>query len=416
MPAMKRKNWVIVILTLCILPASYCGYRIYRHMHAPVRKIHPAETILPFQPNITIHDQELRGYLLLTPFEKFKKKSHGKLVIMDMNGKIYFQKMVNQPAYDFRQWKINGKIYYTYIVNDPKAHHFRGVNLANGHAVILDSAMNELKQVHLKPFGDITVGNHQDLDLHEFILLGENHYIAIANYEKSVHNIPDSLHPSPYVKVGAPLIEEVENDSLVWHWDGSEYPEFFGASTENNKYADTSKVQDYLHINSLFLDPVDGNLICSFRGSNQVIKIRRRDGKVLWRLGGLKSDFPLTLEQTFLRQHSVTLTDNNKTLLMIDNGDTTLRKSSRILEFKLDEQHKKITSFKATAIPDTACLFMGLVTKEKDDYFLGAGTDMYVLQMNQKTGKKRFQMFMNQISYRAYKVDSIYGLEKGKPQ
>ncbi len=393
----------------------YVGYRVYRHFfHHGQRTAHHDDVEVPFEFKIKVCDTSLKGYLLLAPFEQKKVKTHGKIMILGLDGVVYYEKMLGQTAYDFRQWQLGGKVYYTYIVNDPKAQHIFGTRIPAGYAVILDSALNELKEVHLLPHGSITTNEGQGLDLHEFLMRSEDDYYVMADYKKSVHNIPDSIPSSSNIKIGAPVIQEIRDNSVVWQWDASNFPEFYGTSTEHNHYTDTTKVQDYLHINSLFIDPMDSNLICSFRCANQVVKIDRRSGKILWRLGGKNSDFVLADDQKFYRQHNVTVTEDGRKLLMLDNGDTILRKSSRILELDIDQKTRKIMSYSTFPIKDTPCLFMGNVEKEGDDYFISGGLGMVVLDYNYITGKKRFEAWLNQATYRAYKVEKIFGLEQKK--
>jgi arylsulfate sulfotransferase len=370
-----------------------------------------AGKIVPYSYKVNAHDKSLKGYLLTAPYELFKW-NRGQLVIMDLDGHIYLQKQIPGAAYDFRQWKINGKVYYSYIINDTTAYHIKRIALTAGHVVLLDAALNEIKQLHLIPHDDIVINKNQSLDLHDIILFSENHYIAIASYEKKVANIPSSLNASPDVKVAADIIQEVDNDKVTWQWDATKYPEFYTTSTEKNHFRDTAMTQDYLHINSLCLDPRDGNLICSFRSNDQVVKINRHTGNIMWRLGGKNSDFPLTDSMVFQRQHHATLIDNNKTLLILDNGDSTKRKTSRVLEFTLDEKHKKVTAFSSFTIPAPYNQYMGSVTKRNGHYFIGGGTGKYVLEIDPKTGKKGFDYTTNQLSYRDYWVESIYGFEK----
>src|SRR5207245_11514768 len=75
---------------------------------------------------------------------------------------------------------------------------------------------------------------------------------------------------------------------------------------------------DYFHLNSLDLD-ADGNLLVSARNTSTIYKIDRKSGKVLWRLGGMKSDFAVEPAASFGFQHDVrrrpdgtiTIFDNN---------------------------------------------------------------------------------------------------------
>ncbi len=404
---MKSKIATIAIFVFMVLPVSCVLIRECRHKHALrfVRKV------IPYDYRVHAHNKALKGYVLTAPYQLFKW-NRGQLLIMDLDGRIFVQKQTPGSISDFRQWDINGKHYYTYMINDTDAYHIKRIALTTGHGVLLDSAFNELRQMHLISHDDIVVNNKQELDMHDFILLSPDHYIAIATYEKKVTNIPAGIKHVANLKIAANIIQEVENGKVIWQWDATHYPEFYAASTEKNRYCDTYMTQDYLHINSMILDPRDSNLICSFRSTDQVVKINRHNGDIMWRLGGKNSDFPLTDSQVFQRQHHATLTDNNQTLLLLDNGDSSKRKTSRVLEFKLDEKNKKVKAFSSFTIPARYNQFMGSVAKKNGHYFIGGGTGKYVIEVDPKTGDKGFDLNSNQLSYRAYWVESIYGLEK----
>ncbi len=405
---MKSKIATIAILVFMILPVSFalisrCNEK--REGNDGVKATPPDVKVLS-------HDPKLKGYVLSAPYTLLKWNK-GQLLITDLDGNAIAERNAPGAVYDFRQWKIKGKVYYTYMINDTNAFHIRRIALTAGYAVLLDAALNEIKQMHLLPHNDIVLDNRQELDMHDFILLSENHYIACASYEKKVNNIPGNLKPDKNLKVAANIIQEVENGKVIWQWDATQYPEFYTTSSEKNIYISAVMTQDYLHINSMIIDPRDSNLICSFRSTDQVVKINRHTGNIMWRLGGKNSDFPLKDSMVFQRQHHATLSDNNKTLLLLDNGDSTKRKISRVLEFGLDEKHKKIISFKAFTIPAPYNQYMGSVSKQNGHYFIGGGTGKYALEVDPKTGTKGYESRNEKLSYRQYLVESIYGLEKG---
>jgi hypothetical protein len=178
---------------------------------------------------------------------------------------------------------------------------------------------------------------------------------------------------------------------------------FYANTVEGNIFSDSVTGQDYMHMNSMFIDPRDGNLICSMRNQDQVIKISRQTGAVIWRLGGKNSDFTLSPEQVFLRQHHATLVDNNQTLLIFDDGEATQRPLSRIVEFKLDEARKTVTGFTSFIIPEPFTEAMGSVQKMGDEYFIGGGTANYMLEVNYVTGKKIMEFKGTESTYRAFK-------------
>ena len=281
------------------------------------------------------------------------------------------QKRTAGAAMNFKRWVINGQVRYTWAVYDVHSYIIPVINQLTAYAVIADENLNEIKRVTLLPYKSVSVDKKEGIDVHDFILLADNHYITITYYQRTVTNLPASLTPSGYAQVVSPVIQEINNDQVTWQWDGSEHAEFYTTSVEGNSFGITATPQDYMHMNSIIIDPRDNNFICSFRNLNQVLKIDHATGDIMWRLGGNNSDFPLTDDQKFLRQHNATLVDNNQTLLIFDNGEATERPYTRIVEFQLDETNKKVNGFKSFNVPEDFTQFMGSVQKIKSHYFIG---------------------------------------------
>jgi arylsulfate sulfotransferase len=330
-------------------------------------------------------------------------KTDGKLFFLDQRGSIKREVSVGTDVENLQKWNINGQVRYTYF-------HSEGISTLDGttgtelgYEMVCDSSLNILDSVKLLSFGNIDANLQNKLDVHEFILLGDKHYIYETYYKELPLNIPDSLHPAAGVKVAACIIQEALNGEVVFQWDGSQYPELYSASQENNNFSDTSTLLDYMHLNSICVDSLDNNLVVSFRNLNEIVKLNRQTGQIMWRLGGNHSDFPLTQDQVFLRQHYPRLIENDQTLIVLDNGHDSLRAYSRILEFQLNESTKTINSFKAFTIPDNFIQFAGSVKKEGNEYFIGGGSANYSLQVNYVTGQELMRMSLKYPSYRALK-------------
>ena len=397
------------------------GYAIYRNLKITKNENDVADKLkeqtpkaVDYECKINVADSSQKGYILLDAYDGAPNYSAGFLIITDFSGRQIFKKRIDRPVGNFRQWHIGNKVYYSYSTDDTEAYHNKKSpsHLSNGHTVILDSALQFVQEVHLVPHDDINRDNKNDLDPHDFIMLGENHFITLANSEKHVDNIPAALHPAANVKVQACIIQEVADGKVLWQWDATHYPELYTTSTESNNFSTDTVFQDYAHFNALIIDPRDSNLLISFRSLNQVIKISRKTGDIIWRLGGKNSDFPLSGNQKFIHQHGIVLIDDNRTLMMLDNGDFKKRPYSRVLEFKLDEKNKKILSFSAYKIPHLFDPAQGNIAKIRDRYLIDGGIGNYLLLVDPKTNKYEMEMKENLPSYRAYKVDSLYGLEK----
>lgn len=327
----------------------------------------------------------------------------GKLMVLDKKGKKIWEKNMPGASIDFRKWQVNGKVRYTYMEID-RTVGTPPLGIWPTTAVVLNESYQEIKRLRLLPFNSRLSSDPTVLDGHDIIFLDDNHYITLAYFEKAVNNIPASLNPVANCKVVAAIIQEVINDQVVWEWESTNFPELYSSSVEGNVFSNGNVMHDYIHMNSMYVDPTDGNLICSNRNSNQILKISRTDGGILWRLGGTDSNFPMTGDMKFLRQHHATLTDNNQTLLLYDNGHITERPFSRVLEFRLNEATKTINGFKAFKVPQNIfSQFMASVQKRGDTYFIGAGSEPKILEVNYITNQINFQMQLTDLSYRAYK-------------
>ncbi len=337
-------------------------------------------------------------------FEAFNNTTNnvGTLAILNQNGYVLKEKSINSRVDDFQKWIINGQTEYSYLMA-PAPYTTGGPATEEGYDVITDSNFNELSEAKFLSPGDIDNADDDRLDVHDFILLGANHYMAISDQIESPANVPDSLHPSPKLKVTACIIQEVNNGQVVFQWDGTDFPELYSSSVENNDFSDSVDVMDYMHMNSICIDSTDNNIICSMRNLNEIIKINRVTGAIMWRLGGPYSDFPLTSDELFLRQHYVRFTDNNQTLIFVDNGQITLRPYSRILEFQLDENARQINRFRFFDVPDNFIEYAGSVKKMNGNYFIGAGSGNYTLQVNYTTNQVYLRMNQLYSSYRALK-------------
>ena len=133
------------------------------------------------------------------------------------------------------------------------------------------------------------------------------------------------------------VIQEIGADkSLVWEWDG----------WDHNPISDTivdltlPRV-DYEHCNAVEQDH-DGNILLSERTLDQITKIDRQTGAVIWKLGGKANEFTFTNDAGFLYQHDIRRLANGN-ITIFDNGRAPLRDYSRAVEYEIDEVGKVIT-------------------------------------------------------------------------
>jgi len=152
---------------------------------------------------------------------------------------------------------------------------------------------------------------HHDIDL------DKNGNIMVLVYDKRVVDLSS---------VGGNRNDTVKGDGVlilnhqgkkVWQWSV-----FDVMDPLDDKKILKSK-NDWLHANSLFEDK-DGNFILSFRNISQVWKINRKSGKIIWKLGGIDSDFKIDDEAVFCGQHNVRENALGE-IVMLDNGNQRFR-------------------------------------------------------------------------------------------
>jgi arylsulfate sulfotransferase len=344
-------------------------------------------------------EPSFRTEILYAPYTADMKK--GWLIILSEQGDTLGKKELTSAGVDFRRWVVNRDVRYSYLEYN-SANKIDKVDHLPGNIVILDKNLNKVNKLSLVPANGRTAADPNGLDGHDFILLGDDHYIAMAYYVENSKNVPVGLNPDPGAKVVTAVVQEVKTGEVVWEWDGGKYAEFYTSSMEGNKFNTSAAPHDYMHMTGMLLDPADNNIIISMRNLDQVIKINRGTGKIMWRLGGKNSDFPLSADRIFTRQSHISFADENETLVVFDNGSSS-RQYSRIMEYKLDEVAKKVESFKSFTIPAGYISNMGSVQKKDSSYFIGGGTMPKIWEINLKTGLVQWEIYTGGASARAYK-------------
>jgi hypothetical protein len=199
---------------------------------------------------------------------------------------------------------------------------------SGAHQVLLDSNFQEVSRLS-------TVGLVQT-DIHDFLILPNGNRVFMS-YEPAVHDLTAfGLAVDESVKDS--IFQEVTPDQQVlfqWNsWDHMQY--------DHSVYAFNQR--DYAHGNSIALDH-DEHWLWSSRGLSQVMRIHRTTGEVMWRLGGIASDFTFVNDpyNGFCGQHTASRLDNGH-VLIFDNSRTCLPElqgsrpaQSRAVEYALDE-------------------------------------------------------------------------------
>lgn len=351
------------------------------------------------------------------------------LVKLRTDGEIAFYKDA-ATSYDFKPVRVDGFSGYTYLQSSKT--NIQPLITAKGgylhsRAVVLDDQYREIDEVaSLLDAQNNPIG--QPLENHDFMVLGPNHYLVSSYVPKRVRNLPDSVPHSAFgTRVLASVLQEIRDGKLVWQWDSTEHPELYGMSVESNDYFnETLAWNDYVHFNSMCLDPQDGNLVCSFRHLDAVLKLDRKTGEILWILGGKGDQFGLSEEQKFSRQHFANFTEDHK-LVLFDNAVNVITSDypkeyvgaatgiSRAMRFELDEKNKRLIAVDSFSVDGQKSTAMGSarqLTDQPGDVFLiswgmRATTNALFSEIDFTNRQVLFEAVYNNPGpvYRVYKSD-----------
>jgi hypothetical protein len=133
------------------------------------------------------------------------------------------------------------------------------------------------------------------------------------------------------VKCG--VIQELDaNKIVVFEWHSKDHYSF---DDVDSTFLNDPSTVDWTHFNSIEED-TDGNLLLSVRHFDEITKIDRQTGNIIWRLGGKRSSFTFPNDpQMFRGQHEARRIANGN-ITMLDNGGLNPLHPVQAKEYALD--------------------------------------------------------------------------------
>lgn len=348
-------------------------------------------------------DGTAAGSIFLAPFDITaasgayqstpNSQSHsGPLVVDDRGEPVWFLPLGSTTAMDVRVQTYLGRPVLTW---------YEGTVLGaeGGSWVIFDPTYHEVARVQ--------AGKGRHGDLHDLQLTPEGTALITIYREIATPAVP---------RLVTGIVQEVDVASgrVLFEWRSNEH---VGVDESYMPQVAPAGNVDYFHLNSIDVD-TDGNLLLSARNTSTIYKVDRKSGEVLWRLGGMKSDFAVDPAASFAYQHDVRRRPDG-TITIFDNnaavpGAQTL---SRGLRIKLDMK-KMHASFVAEYLAPTArtTWAMGDVQQLEDGgVFIGWGTDGSFTELGPDGSVRLDARFANgSVSYRAFRFD-LDAQPKGRP-
>jgi hypothetical protein len=277
------------------------------------------------------------------------------ILMMDRSGApLYYRTWPQQSVEDFQQVTLpSGSIRYTCTIGQFSP---GGWTLGVDH--VMDQQFNDVADYKLPAYAQ-----HGELDAeaHDFLLLDTGHYVGLSYVQRTVDLSQINPAWSNQAEVMHAVVQEVKDGNVLVEWDSANVPSLYTDSVDGNAYTSTA-VSDYIHLNSMDIDPTDGNIVLSLRHTNSILKVNRTTGAIVWTLGGKEDMFGLTTDQVFSHQHHVRVHADGS-ITVFDNGNGLHQ--TRVLQFTLDQTNHQVTSFNVIATRPTAdpqTTFMGSVT------------------------------------------------------
>jgi hypothetical protein len=136
-----------------------------------------------------------------------------------------------------------------------------------------------------------------------------------------------------------------ENFNLIYTWNSANHFNILDGN-EKSSYVDFTEEQiDYVHANAICVDS-DTSFLISNRHMDEITKVDRRTGEIIWRLGGKNNQFTfINDELRFSHQHSIRSLGNGH-FLLFDNGNLHNSQISSSVEYVINETEKTATLVK----------------------------------------------------------------------
>jgi len=177
-------------------------------------------------------------------------------------------------------------------------------------------------------------------DLHEIRILENGHYLLMGKKFRTVDMSLVIEGGDPEATIEDYLVQEFDpHGNLVFEWATRPHYEI----ADLNSAVDlTISSIDVTNLNAIEVES-DTSLLLSMAHQDEITKIDRRTGEVIWRLGGRNNQFKMiNSTRPFTRQHDVRRLPNGN-ITVFDNGTFSDPGYARAVEYEIDENAMTVT-------------------------------------------------------------------------
>jgi hypothetical protein len=348
-----------------------------------VRHFHSRPDLRPPRLRVLHPAESSDDYLFLAPSSGPGQRG---VLILDGSGDVvWFRPTTPLTAMNFRTALYKGEPVLTWWQGRAE----RG--LGRGTHVVMNSRYRVIAQL---PAGG---GRQSDL-----MLTGRGTAI-VTSYEVRPANLSSVGGPSRGRVIGG-IVQEIAIPSarVLHEWRSLDH-----VAIEESYAPYTGHAHDYFHVNSVDIDG-DGNLLVSARNTWTVYKVHRTTGKVLWRLGGKRSDFRMGAGTNFAWQHDARHHDEGRLITIFDNSAAPpVAPKSRVLVLALDRRARYARLVRQYSHPRRLLApFMGNAQVLRNgNVVVGWGGQPYVTEFH-RAGGVRFDARLptGGMNYRAFRL------------
>ena len=362
------------------------GMKYFNNSLFPVSNIYSDSLPANFpSPTVMVSNNPSPSKIFLTCFSFFP--SYGTyLMIFNNDGTPYFYRNAAFPT-DFKKI-LNGNLVY---FDGDKAKYYE----LDTNYFIVDS---------------FYTGNGYTTDQHELKYLA-NGNAYLMSYDPVFVNMSQIIQGGDTnALVTGLIIQEIDaNKNVIFQWRSWDHIPITDCSNQDL----LNDTIDYVHGNAIEPD-TDGNIMISSRHLDEITKINRTTGAIMWRLGGGKSNQFTFINDTdkFNFQHDIRRLKNGH-ITLFDNGNAHTPPYSRAVEYDINEQAKTATLvWQFRSNPDIFGPFMGNVQRlDNGNTMIGWGgtiaEPVTTFTEVSPNGTKLLEMKLPNFvfSYRAYKFD-----------
>lgn len=268
----------------------------------------------------SLSEAEDEGFIFLAPFlwgANNSKELSNYLFIMDNSGNlVYYKKAITNQI--FSDFKVQADQTITYTDDIDRTYH------------VLNHAYQTI--------GSWKAGNGYIADNHDLQILSNGHALMLI-YDPQPVDMSKVIAggKKDAVVVGLVLQELDSEKNVVFEWRSWDH-----FSLSETTASLTESWIDAVHGNAIELDH-DGNWLISSRHMDEITKINRQTGDIIWRLGGKANQFTFLNDPRGIHhQHDIRRLSNGN-ITLFDNGVNPGQLNSRAVEYHLDEVAKTAT-------------------------------------------------------------------------